>query len=87
MALKYQKGKRKMPREYRRAKKEFMYTFIVGDYYAFNIYRVTDAARQVYYIGARTNHGVTQIADTVEELKKLLEAEVPLINSWLEKVK
>ncbi|MBO5714321.1 MAG: hypothetical protein J6R83_02735 [Clostridia bacterium] len=74
-------------REYRKAKKEFMYSIIVGDYYAFNIYRVTDAARQVYYIGARTNHGVTQIADTEEELKKLLEAEVPIINDFLAKVK
>lgn len=78
-------GKRK--REYRRASKEFMYSIIVGDYYAFNVYKVTDAAKQVYYIGNPVNHGGTQIADTEEELKKLLEAEVPILNDFLAKVK
>lgn len=78
-------GKRK--REYRRATKEFMYSIIVGDYYAFNVYKITDAAKQVYYIGNPVNHGGTQIADTEEELKKLLEAEVPILNDFLAKVK
>lgn len=76
-----------MTREYRRAKKEFMYSIIVGDYYAFRVFRVTDAARQVYYIGSPQGHGGTRLADTEEELKKLLEAEVPIINDWLSKVK
>jgi len=76
-----------MAREYRKAKKEFMYSIIVGDYYAFNIYKVTDAAHQVYYIGNPQGHGATQIADTEAELKKLLEAEVPIINDFLSKVK
>lgn len=76
-----------MTREYRRAKKEFMYSIIVGDYYAFNVYKVTDAARQIYYIGSPQGHGATQIADTEAELKKLLEAEVPILNSWLAKVR
>lgn len=64
-----------------------MYSIIVGDYYAFNIYKVTDAAKQVYYIGSPQGHGGTKIADTVEELKKELEKEVPIINDWLSKVK
>ena len=76
-----------MGREYRKAKKEFMYSIIVGDYYAFNVYKVTDAARQIYYIGSPQGHGATQIADTETELKKLLEAEVPILNSWLAKVR
>lgn len=64
-----------------------MYSIIVGDYYPFNIYKVTDAANQVYYIGSPQGHGGTKIADTVEELKKELEKEVPIINDWLAKVK
>ena len=59
-----------MGREYRKAKKEFLYTIIVGDYYAFKVFRVTDAANQVYYIGSPQGHGGTRLADTEEELKK-----------------
>lgn len=76
-----------MAREYRKAKKEFMYSIIVGGYYAFNVYKVTDAAKQVYYIGSPQGHGGTRLADTEEELKKLLEAEVPIINDWLSKIR
>ena len=77
----------KRRREYRKATKEFMYSVIVGDYYAFNVYKVTDAAKQVYYIGSPQGHGGTRLADTEEELKKLLEAEVPILNDFLAKVK
>ncbi len=74
-------------REYRKATKEFMYSIIVGDYYAFNVFRITDAAKQIYFVGSPQGHGGTRIADTEEELKKLLEAEVPIINDFLAKVK
>lgn len=76
-----------MTREYRKAKKEFMYSIIVGDYYAFNVHKVTDAANQIYYIGSPQGHGGTRIADTEAELKKLLEAEVPIINDFLRKTR
>lgn len=76
-----------MTREYRKAKKEFMYSIIVGNYYAFNIYKVTDAALNVYYIGNPQGHGATRIADTEEELKKELEKEVPILNNWLAKIR
>lgn len=74
-------------REYRKAKKEFMYSIIVGNYYAFNVYKVTDAAKQVYYTGERTNHGGTVIGDTEEEVKRLLEAQVPILNDFLAKIR
>ena len=74
-------------REYRKAKKEFLYSIIVGDYYAFNVYKVTDAANQVYYIGSPQGHGGTRLADTEEELKKLLDAEVPILNDFLSKIR
>lgn len=73
--------------EYRKATKEFLRTIIVGDFYVFRLFKVTDAAKQVYYIGSRTNHGGTVIADTEEEVIKKLEAQVPLINQFLEKTK
>lgn len=76
-----------MARKYRKATKEFLYTIIVGDYYAFRIFKVTDAAHQIYYIGSPQGHGGTRIADTEDELKKLLAAEVPVLNDWLSKVK
>lgn len=77
----------KRRREYRRVTKDFMYSIIVGDYYAFNVYKVTDAAKQVYYIGERMNRGGTVIGNTEEEVKRLLEAQVPIINDFLAKNK
>jgi len=77
----------KRRREYRRVTKDFMYSIIVGDYYVFNVYKVTDAAKQVYYIGSPQGHGGTRLADTEAELKKLLEAEVPILNDFLAKNK
>ena len=75
-----------MARKYRKAVKEFLYTIIVGDYYVFQMFKVTDAARQVYYIGSRTNHGATVIGDTEDDVKRQLEAQVPILNKWLEKI-
>lgn len=77
----------KRRREYRRVTKDFMYSIIVGDYYAFSVYKVTDAAKQVYYIGERMNRGGTVIGNTEEEVKRLLEAQVPIINDFLAKNK
>ena len=64
-----------------------MYSIIVGNYYAFNIYKVIDAANQVYYIGSPQGHGITKIADTEEELKKELEKEASILNNWLAKIR
>jgi hypothetical protein len=74
-------------REYRKATKEFLRTIIVGDFFVFKLHKVTDAAKQVYYIGERTNRGGTVIGDTEEDVKKQLEAQVPLIKQFLEKTK
>lgn len=76
-----------MPREYRKLAKEYLYTIIVGDFYAFRVFKVTDAAKQVYYIGERTTRGGTVIGDTEEEVKRLLEAQVPVINDFLAKTR
>lgn len=71
---------------YRKAKKEFLRTVVVGNFYAFNLYKVTDAANQVYYIGGRINHGGTVLGDTESDVIAQLEAQVPIINKWLEKL-
>lgn len=73
-------------RPYRKAKKEFLRTVTVGGYYIFKLYKVTDAANQVYYIGSRTNHGGTVLGDTESDVIAQLEAQVPIINKWLEKL-
>jgi hypothetical protein len=69
------------------ATKTYLYTTCVGGFYQFKVFKVEDAAHQVYYIGNPLGHGGTRIADTEEELKKLLEAEVPIINDFLSKVR
>ena len=76
-----------MTREYRKAKKEFLYTIIVGDYYAFRVFRVTDAANQVYYIGSPVGRGGTVLADKEEDIRPQLEKQVPILNSFLARVK
>lgn len=76
-----------MARERRELRKEYLYAIIVGNYYVFDVFKVTDAAKQIYYIGSPQGHGGTRIADTEDELKKLLAAEVPILNDWLSKVK
>lgn len=67
--------------------KEFLRTVIVGGFYIFKLFKVTDAAHQVYYVGERTNRGGTVIGDTEQEVVKKLEAQVPLINRFLEKTR
>ena len=69
-----------------KVKKEFLYVYCVGGYYQFNIYRIEDAAHQVYFVGHPITHGGTRLADTEAELKVLLEEEVPILNDFLSKV-
>lgn len=66
--------------------KEYLYTYCTGGFYQFNVYKITDAAHQVYYVGHPVSHGGTKLADTEEELKKLLDSEVPILNDWLSKI-
>ena len=78
-----------MPHQRKRNKvtKEFLRLVIVGGLYQFKLFKVTDAAHQVYYIGGRIDRGGTVIGDTVEDVERQLEAQVPLINRFLEKTK
>ena len=74
-------------RKRNKATKEFLRLIIVGDFFQFKLFKVTDAAHQVYYIGERTNRGGTVIGDTEEDVQKQLEAQVPLIKQKKKKTK
>lgn len=68
-------------------KKEFLRTVIVGGFYYFNLFKIEDAAHQVYYVGERINRGGTVIGDTEQDVIRQLEAEVPIINDFLAKTR
>lgn len=74
-------------RKENKATKEFLYTYSTGGFYQFNIYKITDAAHQVYYIGSPLAHGATKLADTIEDLLKQLDSEVPILNDFLSKIR
>lgn len=74
-------------KERRKATKEFLKTIIVGNFYVFKLFKVTDAAKQVYYIGERTNRGGTVIGDDEADVIKQLEAQVPILNLYSEKTR
>lgn len=68
-------------------KKEFVCSTILGDYYSWNIYKITDAHKQIWYIAEPVNHGATRLGDTLEEVKAKLEADVPILNRFLQKTR
>jgi len=67
--------------------KTYLYDYIAGGFYRFQVFKIEDAHHQVYYVGERTSHGATVIADTEEEVKQKLQAQVKWINDFLEKTK
>ena len=74
-------------RKRNRATKEFLRFIIVGNFYKFKLFKITDAVHQVYYVGERIDRGGTVIGDTEADVQRQLEAQVPLINRFLEKTK
>ena len=66
--------------------KTYLYDICVGGYYVFKVYRIEDATHQVYYVGERTNHGATVLADKLEDIKPQLERQVPILNDFWAKV-
>lgn len=67
--------------------KEFLYTLCVGGFYSWNVYRITDAAHQVYYMVTPQGHGGTVLADKEEDIRPQLEKQVVILNDWLSKIK
>lgn len=68
-------------------KKEYLHTICVGGFYNFNVYKVTDAGKQVWYIGEPVGHGGTKVADTEEELRAKLELQVEPLNNFLRRLR
>ena len=67
--------------------KTYLYDITVGNFYNFHVYKVTDAHKQVYYIGEPVSHGGTKTADTIEKLKKELSKQIEPLKRHLEKIK
>lgn len=67
--------------------KTYLYNICVGGFYQFQVYQVVDAHKQRYFIGEPVARGGTKIADTIPELHKLLEAQVPMLNRYAERSK
>ena len=67
--------------------KTYVDTLCVGGYYQFRVYKIVDAAHNTYYMASPVGHGVTKVADTIEELKILLVAQVKPLNEFAQKVR
>lgn len=67
--------------------KTFLYNICLGGFYVWKVYRIEDAAHQVYYVGERTNHGGTVLADKEEDIRPQLERQVKWINEFWSKVR
>lgn len=69
------------------ATKTYLYTTCVGDFYQYKVYKITDAAGYSYFVAHPVNHGGTVLADKEEDIKPLLEKQVPILNDFLSKVR
>ena len=48
-------------------------------YYQYKIFKVVDGHKQVYYIAEPVIPSATRLGDTLEELKKKVEKDIPLL--------
>lgn len=53
---------------------------IVGNFYTYTVYEIKDAKGGVFYIAEPRGIGATRSASTVDELHKILTADVPMLN-------
>ncbi|MBQ3944396.1 MAG: hypothetical protein II670_02145 [Alphaproteobacteria bacterium] len=74
-------------KEKRTAKKEYLYNITVGGFYAYKVYKITDAALQVYYVAHPVGHGGTVLADKEQDIRPQLERQAVILNDWLSKTK
>lgn len=74
-------------KEKRTAKKEYLYNITVGGFYAYKVYKITDAALQVYYVAHPVGHGGTVLVDKEQDIRPQLERQAVILNDWLSKTK
>ena len=68
--------------------KTFVEQVCVGNFYRYNIYKIVDGNWQIYYQAESVdNKGVTRLAESVEELKRILEQDAIMLNRYYIKVR
>ena len=60
--------------------KKYIKTICVGNYYTYNIYKITDSVGRSYYCAEPNLHGVTRIAEDEETLTNILNRDVNSLN-------
>ena len=53
---------------------------IAGNFYTYTAYRITDAKGGFFYLAEPQGMGATRNANTVEELQKILDKDVKMLN-------
>ena len=67
--------------------KTFEEQYCAGRFYQYNIYKIVDGNWQIYYQAEPIGKGVTRIGETIEELRRILEADVKTLNEFYIKVR
>ena len=67
--------------------KTYLYDIILGGFYTWRVFKIEDAHHQVYYVGERTNHGATVLADKEEDIKPQLERQIKWLNEFWAKIR
>ena len=80
MVLIYQRQEKEM--------KTFEEQYCAGKFYRYNIYKIVDGNWQIYYQAESVdNKGVTRLAETVVELRNMLEQDAIMLNRYYIKVR
>ena len=67
--------------------KTYLYTTSAGGFYQWKVYKIVDGAGQVYYAAHPVGHGISALADKLEDIYPQLEKQVPILNDFLAKVR
>lgn len=68
--------------------KTFVEQVCAGNFYRYNIYKIVDGNWQIYYQAESIDDkGVTRLAESVEELKRILEQDAIMLNRYYIKVR
>ena len=67
--------------------KTFEQQITVGNFYCYNVFKIVDGNWQIYYQAEPIGKGVTRIGETIEELRRILEADVKTLNEFYIKVR
>jgi hypothetical protein len=60
--------------------KKHIGTLIAGNFYTYNAYKITDYYGRTYYCAEPIGAGVTRLAESVEQLQRILDKDVYSLN-------